>query len=275
MRHTDTLKRALVGTRERMLVKRAVKGMPAEFDGATLLATAIREALSGEVTAPEAQWVERIEKLRRDLEASRDTVVMTDFGAGSADNVTSEARARTGPAVEKRVSEMCAHASKSRFWGLLLFKLIRKFRPAAGLELGTCLGISAAYQAAALELNGRGRLVTIEGSASLATLAARNLSTLGLPSVSVATGRFEDRLGEVLDSLGQLDYAFIDGHHDEHATEVYFERILPRCSGSALIVFDDVDWSEGMARAWGRISRHASVRHAVDLGRIGICILAP
>jgi predicted O-methyltransferase YrrM len=273
MRQVETLKRTLRATRERMMVKRVGAGLPADFEEARQFAEAIRETLAGDLSATEAQWIAKIEALRRELESSPDTVIMTDFGAGSADNIASEALARSGPAVEKRISEMCAHASKSRFWGELLFKVVRKRRPAAALELGTCLGISSAFQSAAMTLNGSGRLVTIEGSASLAKIAAANLAGLGLTNVAVATGRFEDRLAEVLQQLGRIDYAFIDGHHDEQATEVYFNQILPYCTAGAVLAFDDIDWSDGMARAWARLSRHSSVRQAVDLGRIGFCIL--
>ena len=65
--------------------------------------------------------------------------------------------------------------SKHYFWSLLLFKLIREFKPLNSVELGTCLGISGAYQAAAQKLNKSGRLITLEGAKSLASLAEKNL----------------------------------------------------------------------------------------------------
>jgi predicted O-methyltransferase YrrM len=273
MRPAQQLKRAIRTLGEKRVVRRAVKDMAAPSAGAGRTITAIQDSLAGTVAASEKPWIERIEQLRRDLEASDATVKMTDFGAGSADNLVSEETARTGPTRDKRVSEMCVHASKSPFWALLLFRLIREHRPATGLELGTCLGISSAYQAAAMTLNGTGRFVTIEGSQALAEIAAANLKSLGLTNVAVLNGRFEDRLDEALRTLQPLEYAFIDGHHDEHATQVYFERLLPYCTGGAVLAFDDVDWSDGMARAWARVSRHPRVQHAVDLGRIGVCVL--
>jgi hypothetical protein len=45
---------------------------------------------------------------------------------------------------------------------LFLYCLARALAPAAVLELGTCLGVSAAYLSAALEANGSGQLVTID-----------------------------------------------------------------------------------------------------------------
>jgi hypothetical protein len=63
-----------------------------------------------------------------------------------------------GKVVTRTVGEVSKGASKPYFWSLLLFKLIRKFRPSICLELGTCLGISASFQAAALKLNGIGKI---------------------------------------------------------------------------------------------------------------------
>ena len=44
-------------------------------------------------------------------------------------------------------------------------RLVRELRPHSCLELGTGVGVSAGYQAAAMELNGVGRLLTLDGSA--------------------------------------------------------------------------------------------------------------
>ena len=66
-----------------------------------------------------------------------------------------------------------------------------------------------------MALAGDGALVTLEGADSLAAIARRNLERLGRSNVRVVIGRFEDTLAGVLRELGTLDYAFIDGHHDE------------------------------------------------------------
>lgn len=50
------------------------------------------------------------------------------------------------------VSDICRTASKHSLWSVLLFKLIRKFKPTKCLELGINLGIIGSYQAAVLGL---------------------------------------------------------------------------------------------------------------------------
>lgn len=164
-------------------------------------------------------------------------------------------------------------SSKSRLWALLLYGLIREFQPENCLELGTCLGISAAYQATALSLNGKGHLTTIEGSAELADLARSNLEKLKVNDVTVLTGRFVDVLPALHDSDSKFDYVFIDGHHDEVATVRYFESLFHRFTEDAVIVVDDIRWSDGMYRAWQRIIANTAVVSVFDFRNVGVVLL--
>ena len=143
------------------------------------------------------------------------------------------------------------------------------------LELGTSLGITAAYEAAALTLNGTGRLVTLEGADTIASLASQNLAGVGLTNVTIVVGRFQDTLDGVLRDHRPIDYAFVDGHHDERATVRYFQQILPALAPRAVLVFDDIAWNTGMVRAWKAVSEHPAVVLAVDLGAMGICVIDP
>jgi predicted O-methyltransferase YrrM len=126
------------------------------------------------------------------------------------------------------------------------------------VELGTCVGVSSAYQAAALAMNGRGRLVTLEGYAKLAEVARENFASLGLGNGAVVLGMFTPPLGPDVQREPE-DYASVYGHHDEAATQRYFEMLLDAADDDALCVFDDINWSPGMQRAWRRIAAHERV----------------
>jgi predicted O-methyltransferase YrrM len=139
--------------------------------------------------------------------------------------------------------------------------------------MGTAVGISAAYQAAALRLNGGGRFATLEGAPTLAEIARANLGELGLDTVDVVVGRFGATLPSVLAARRPLDYVFVDGHHDGEATVAYFEQLLPHLAPRAYLVFDDVAWSDGMRRAWERIALDPRVSMVVDLGAIGVAVV--
>jgi predicted O-methyltransferase YrrM len=238
-----------------------------------LLLSALKDTLENKLTPEEQAWIDRIELLRQALNDSTTEISVVDYGAGLSDFQLTDEVMDQGRAVTRTIGEICRSNSKSRSWSLLLFKLIREFKPSVCLELGTCLGVSTAYQEAALKLNKQGRIITLEGSESLASLANQNFQTLGLDNVSVVVGRFQDTLDNVLNEQGPIDYAFIDGHHDEKATLAYFWQIYPFLTSSAVLVFDDISWSKGMQRAWNAIEVDERVNISINLSDIGICLI--
>lgn len=174
--------------------------------------------------------------------------------------------------IDGRTRKLGRVAQVSPVWGRRLFRLIRMAQPQRCLELGTSSGFSAAYQAAALDLNGSGRLITLEGAPAVAQLAVQNLAALAL-SADVIPGLFKDTLDGALELLEEVDYAFIDGHHDEHATLRYLDQIAPYLTSGAVVVFDDIRWSRGMRRAWAKIRKHAAFWSTASWGRMGLCLV--
>jgi predicted O-methyltransferase YrrM len=165
-------------------------------------------------------------------------------------------------------------ASISPAYGLLLMKLVRSLAPRSCLELGTGFGISGAYQAAALSLNGSGRLVTLDGAEQVSAIAREGIEMLGLGPVEFRLGMLQDgALEDAVEAAAPTDFALVDAGHDEHTTLRCFEAISPSAEPGAVLVFDDIRWSEGMRRAWRAIAAEPRVALAVDAGRIGIAVL--
>ncbi len=226
------------------------------------LEEALSEALANRLDPAEEDWVRRVETLRRKLHRCTDTMAAYDYGAGP------------GGTLDVTVGERCRRASKPYFWSLLLMKLVRKFRPLRCVELGTCLGISAAYQGAALAINADGgTLTTIEGCPQTAQWASRNLSGLGLGNATVVAGLFENTLPAILEDPRPVDYVFVDGHHDGPATLEYFDLLRPHLSERSLVIFDDISWSVGMRDAWSRLKMDPRVLQAVDFRKVGVCVV--
>ncbi len=238
-----------------------------EDEGAQKLAAALADMIAFPAEPPLAAWSERIEVLREGLGQSKEAVAFTDFGAQGRMQAATAAQQVT------RTLASVNRGSAPRHEAVLLYHLIRRFQPTQCLELGTCLGISAAYQAAALAENRAGHLVSLEGGAALADRARRHLADLGLARVEIVTGRFYDTLPDVLASRSAIDFAFIDGHHNPEATLRYAEQLRPHLADTAVLVFDDIAWSFGMRRAWHRLRRQQGVVHAVDLLTVGLLVV--
>jgi predicted O-methyltransferase YrrM len=236
------------------------------------LTRALEKTFGGGAQGEEQRWLRTIHALREKLDSDRGSIDVVDFGAGASEGRRSEAEMQQGVLVHTTIAT-CSRASKDDFWGTLLFMLVREFKPVHALELGTNLGVSAAYQAAAMEMNHSGELVTLEGAPALAERAESNLASLGLERATVVRGRFKETLDEVCETHGPFDMVFIDGHHDRDATIEYFEKILPFAQPRSVFVFDDIEWSEGMKEAWDTVRAHPRVRYSLGMSQLGICIL--
>ncbi len=216
--------------------------------------------------------IARIESRRRALLADRRRVELRYYpapwqgGYGQAAEGGSRWGSRNDVA-----GEACKRISVSRRAGMTLYGLIREFSPRRALELGTGLGVSGAYQALALRHDAcGGRLVALEGAPDLAAIAEETFAELGLGPVEVRVGAFLDTLPDVL-AEADIDFAYVDGHHEERATLEYFELIVPRAP-NAVLVFDDIGWSEGMECAWRRIVADERIAVAAGVGRFGVAI---
>src|SRR5262245_41135360 len=253
--------------------RRADPTNPVEDSDALIrIAACVESAKQKQMTQDEKHWVEPIERLRAKMNALKRRIRRTDYGAGTPDSRRTQEEMQAGVQVTQTLGDFTRASSKSPFWCLFLLKMIRATRPGVCLELGTGVGISGAYQAAALEMNGQGKLITIEGSPELSHIARANFARLGLKAVEVVTGRFQDRLPGVLQDAKRIDHVFIDGHHDGRATLSYFSKIRPFLKDKAIVVFVDVAWSREMTEAWQSIAGDDQVDLAVDLDIMGLCV---
>lgn len=170
----------------------------------------------------------------------------------------------------RSVSQIAKRAAKQPKYAQLLSRIAAFHHPLKVLELGTSLGISAAYISSALDDSAQ--FITIEGNEEIASLANTNLESIG-SGANLRSGLFAEVLPNVLEELGRVDLVFFDGHHDYDATIEYFEMVLPYTHSNTVLIFDDINWSAGMQRAWKRIKAHERVTQTVDLYMLGIAFL--
>ena len=233
------------------------------------LSMAIKNTSSDILTKDERRAIADIEEVRKSLEQNHNLIEFKDYGAGNPNARRSREEMDEGFIKRSQISDICKNASKSQIWCLFLFHLVRQFKPTSCIEMGTCLGISASFIASALKINGSGRLVTLEGAPQQAEIACATFHQLGLKNVTVRVGRFKETLIPTLSEMKPVSFVFVDGHHDEDATCLYFDTIRPYLDAENVVIFDDIKWSEGMKNAWRYV---ASQSEAYDLGPIGACI---
>ncbi|MBZ4676449.1 MAG: putative S-adenosylmethionine-dependent methyltransferase [Anaerophaga sp.] len=236
------------------------------------VAIALQESLSTVLSSQEAEFISMIENRRSFLLRSDKKIHVIDYGAGSPHFKRGKREMEQGLQSTESVSEIVA-SSKPKFWGLLLFKLIRELKPLSCVELGTCVGISASYQAAALKINGIGQIVSLEGAPEIAEIARDTFNSLEFKNASVVIGPFHQTFKRVLEASEPVDFLFNDGHHDYYAVRKYFDEAIPYLSDGGVIVFDDISWSPGMRKAWKEIEELGEVSASIDLQSMGIVVV--
>lgn len=200
---------------------------------------------------------EDMEQWRRLLLCNHSVLELADYGAGPA---VQSLRHRSVASVA-RCSACRPEACR---W---LFRIVRQRQPRTMLELGTSLGISAAYQAAAVP---KARFVTIEGCPASANVARETFRRFGLAQLELWEGIFEEQLPAALRELDSLDYLFVDGNHRREPTLRYFHQCLAHAHSDSVFIFDDIHWSQEMEQAWAQIRTHEQVRISVDLFFFGV-----
>ena len=199
----------------------------------------------------------KVEGLRKQLLNDSRMFIIEDFGAGS--DILKK--------YERSISSIARNAAKSIKYGQLLFRMVKYYKPATILELGTSLGITSAYLSTAASAS---RLITAEGATEIALIARHNFDKLGLKNIELVEGNFDNTLAGILENMSQINLAFIDGNHRKEPTERYFRQMLPKLNNDSILVFDDIHWSREMEEAWAAIKDHPSVRCTIDLFFIGI-----
>ena len=199
-----------------------------------------------------------IEARRQQLLGNPTSISVTDLGAGS----------RTGVGQQRRLADIARTATKPPRLAQLLFRLVNYLRPKTILELGTSLGLTTAYLAAA---DSRHRIVTLEGCPNVAAVARETFTSLGLSNIDVVEGNIDHTLAPTLTGLrAPVDFVFFDGNHRYEPTLRYFEVCLAHCTNESVFVFDDIHWSAEMEQAWEVIKAHPNVTLTVDLFYVGL-----
>lgn len=208
---------------------------------------------------------ERIEVLRAEYGRSTASIRDLEFGPDAAVPDDSASASSPGYLKDYDLSWLATISSVTPSQGRFLYRLARLLRPSVVLELGTCVGFSAAYLATAIKDGGIGGHVhTVEGGPERVRWAARTLRSLGLDDVATISHlRHEVAIVDFVPRIGPVDLAFVDSDHIRERTLAYFDALRSCVSLSGVIVFDDIDWSASMRRGWAEIRELAAPGNAV------------
>ena len=193
---------------------------------------------------------------RNSLLANKNTIKVTDFGAGS----------RVFKSNTRAIDQIASNAGISKKRAELLFRITNYFQPENILEIGTSLGL--AISALALG-NPKAKITTLEGCPNTLNVAQKHFEEFGFKNIQSITTEFSNYLKT---ATGKCNWKLIyfDGNHSKKATLEYFELLLPTITNESIWIFDDIHWSADMEEAWEIIKKHPKVTVTIDTFQWGI-----
>jgi predicted O-methyltransferase YrrM len=198
-----------------------------------------------------------IETVKKSMLQDKRVLDVQDMGAAS----------RKKKFFKKTICEIARNAVSDQKFGRLLFRLANFYHARVIMELGSSLGISTAYLASA---DAESRVVTMEGSPAIASIARETFQKLKLGNITLSTGNFDSTLPDQLEQNPPSDLVFIDGNHRKKPVLDYFEKILKKISESSLIIIHDIHWSRDMEEAWETIQNDPRVKMSIDIFSAGL-----
>lgn len=190
----------------------------------------------------------KLHKYRADLLANKNSIFVTDFGAGS----------RVFKSSNRQISAIAKTAGITPKRAQLLARLAQYLNFSTVLELGTSLGLASSAIAFA---NSKTSITTLEGCPETLAIAKTQFETYKLHNINSITTNFSN----YLDTNTQVyDLIYFDGNHQKEATMNYFNKLVQQATNDSVFIFDDIHWSKDMENAWTIIKNHPKVTVTVD-----------
>lgn len=173
---------------------------------------------------------------------------------------------------KRKVYEIAQTAGSPKKW-CSFFYFLTKFSGAKNiLEIGTNLGISGQYFLSALP-SGESHFTTLEGAPGLCKLASERFGKLeGDSGFEVIQGMYDTTLPKIAATNKKFDIVFFDGNHKYQPTIDYFNLLKSNYSRNAILVFDDINWSSGMKKAWKYLQNDPGTYCSIEFYKLGIIL---
>jgi predicted O-methyltransferase YrrM len=147
--------------------------------------------------------------------------------------------------------------------------LVQMWKPETIVEFGTAFGVSGMYFLAGLETNQKGHLLTFDPNDVWRKLALGCLGGISTRFTSIS-GTFEENVDTALADRS-IDIAFIDAIHTSEFVIPQLELVLARCNTKAIIILDDINFSDNMRACWNQVANDSRFVSSVALGaRVGV-----
>ena len=202
-----------------------------------------------------------LRKYRNSLLANKNTIEVTDFGAGS----------KVFKSNTRVIAQIAKTAGISRKRAELLFRITHYFQPDSVLEIGTSLGLAtAALSLGSQSVGIKAKITTLEGCPNTMAITKSQLQLFNFDNVNPIIIEFSSFLGDIQLQTLNFKLIYFDGNHSKKATLDYFDLLLPTITNETVWIIDDINWSPEMKNAWEIIKTHPKVTVTIDTFQWGL-----
>ncbi|MEO1254086.1 MAG: class I SAM-dependent methyltransferase, partial [Bacteroidota bacterium] len=209
--------------------------------------------LYNEVLKPAKRFsLQNVEGIRKQLKQDHKLIDLYDL--------------KTGEYFQQTISSVAKRSLSKRKFSSFLFLLSNFLSVETILETGTSLGVNALYLAGPEKVN---RVVTIEASPILASIAKKQFSKLLQHKIEIIQGTIAEKL-EYAIAKEQPQICFLDADHRASALNWSVDTIMKHCPNIECIVIHDIYWSEDMNSAWKAFINDRRFNVTLDIFQAGL-----
>ncbi len=202
-----------------------------------------------------------LKEYRNSLLANKNTIEVTDFGAGS----------KVFKSNTRQINKIAKTAGISPKRAELLFRITNYFKPKNILEIGTSLGLAtSALALGSRSVGTKANIITLEGCPNTANQCQLQLQKFNINTIDLVVTEFTSYLNNCQLKTDHCQLIYFDGNHSKTATLEYFELLLPTITNDSVWIFDDIHWSPDMEEAWEIIKKHPKVTVTIDTFQWGL-----
>ncbi len=198
-----------------------------------------------------------LQQIRAQLIQNHTELQITDFGAGSKKLNNNK----------RRISDISKHGIATQKQAEFLYRLLNAFQPKTIIELGTSVGLTTLYLAKSVP---KSSIYTIEGCPNLFQFSNQLFQKQQQKNIQQIQGNFDIEFPKLLQSLKSIDFIYIDGNHAYEPTMRYFKTALTKKTPQTIMMFDDINWSKEMQKAWKEIQLNSEVTLSMDFFYFGL-----
>ena len=203
-------------------------------------------------TAPERKSY--IESVRRKYIISKSSPIKRQFGAGS----------KSIYAYPYTLRNISLTSVSSPFKCQRLYRVACFLESKNILELGSSLGISAAYLGSASHCQ---NLISVDANEELIHLARDHFQK---DPIKFVCQTFEETLVGYIHNQQVFDLIYLDGDHSYGPTMRHFNLCKEILSEKGVLIIDDIYWSSEMKQCWDLCRKDDSFQIKIDMFYFGI-----